>query len=382
MRGYFPSDIINRINFCRLDNFVERKIPNLEYINYEDLFIKVKRIYIENLLNIKELLNYQLRPAPIFLAKVKLSDKINVLWYFVFEREYQNNNLYTPNILIEEVESDVIKQLDPSIYNIVIIFVPLLLYKKMSEELLYRIQNKSLRELSILAYLILPYLYEKEAQILKEHLDSLRKLTRKIEIKYVDNEIAAIEQVTKDLLLKYLYFLKLNEKFLKKYYKTKLKSIKGLRTPSSWFEELLKILFVRKFFPIDLLDQSLLENLIKRKTGGPYRPDFIYVKYKKKENELWIWIVDAKHWEEDFCKSLGKGRESYDKYYRYYREGICWKRKILEKLKQKNLNIRIGLLFITKEKPKSDCKEKLQVLEKIYERAKIISLEEAVNLLI
>ena len=123
------------------------------------------------------------------------------------------------------------------------------------------------------------------------------------------------------------------------------------------------------------------EFLVNYKTGG--RKADILIPIKKSDKEAILWVIDTKHWEKDYCKSVGKGRENVKKYIAYIdrnskKSWLLWKLvKLLEATGIRK--VRFQLVFI--QRKGESCTLSISEFKKYYEKVIVLSLRDLSDIL-
>ena len=152
------------------------------------------------------------------------------------------------------------------------------------------------------------------------------------------------------------------------------------RNPSKWFEETMK-LFLFDIFVRNKFNKEIEKFIINYKTGG--RKADIIIPVKRNYKEAVLWIVDTKHWEKDYCKSVGKGLENPKKYIAYvkrdsYKSRPVWKLvKLLRDAGIKRMSFH--LVFI--QRKSRSCTLSIPELKRYYEDITVLGLKNVYNLL-
>ena len=155
---------------------------------------------------------------------------------------------------------------------------------------------------------------------------------------------------------------------------------KRWKSPSKWFEETMK-LFLFDIFVRNRFNKGVEEFVISYRTGG--RKADIIIPIRKDREEAILWIVDAKHWEKDCCKGIGKGLEKPKKYIAYvkrgnYRSRPVW--KLVKLLKDAGIK-RISFHLVFLQRKSNSCTLNIPELKEYYESVTVLGLKDVHNLL-
>jgi len=155
---------------------------------------------------------------------------------------------------------------------------------------------------------------------------------------------------------------------------------KTWKTPSKWFEEIIKLLladtFVRNAF-----NEEVERFVFRYRTGGG-KPD-ILIPVREGEKKATVWVIDTKHWEKDFYKALGSGKEKPTKYIAYVDKKNPKSRPLrkLIKLLRKSGIEKVSLHLVFIQRASGYHEPNIPELAKHYHKVIIIGLDKLLQIL-
>jgi len=212
---------------------------------------------------------------------------------------------------------------------------------------------------------------------LEKSIIEAKEILKREQKDFADEYMLALEY-RKRFWSKFIVSFAQLDDILKRYALVRMR--KKWKSPSKWFEEIMKLLLIDVFVK-NKFNRMVEEFLVNYKTGG--RKADILIPIKKSDKEATLWVIDTKHWEKDYCKSVEKGYENIKKYIAYIDKNNRKSRLLWELIRLlKNMGIRkvrFQLVFI--QRKSKSCSLNIPELKEYYEKIVVLGLKNISDIL-
>jgi len=385
------SSYINKYNkaqlpssFPHIDELIRHNL--IKYLRYGEYILDLD-VFLHALLRklgIKRLDLY--RNGPLYCHVEKVTSRTLIGFYFVVPGSIDEKSLglFLRGLQEAIIESNKYDALVP------FIFVPEKIRRALEKNyrLIHSFSDFYFNSLKIFSLPItLPYpeiihVPRKKRKIdlfvrFKKSITEVKDILKSVQVGFED-EYTFLLNFRKKFWSKILVSFAQLDHILRKYAVVKMRS--KWKGPSKWFEEFMKILLI-DIFVRNRFNEEVERFLLNYRTGG--RKADIIIPVRVGNNEAVIWIVDTKHWEKDFCRSVWRSHEKTIKYIAYVDKNSKKSRqvwKLIELLENAGIeDVRFHLVFL--QRKSKACKLDAPELRKYYEEVKVLGLKDVLRLL-